>query len=66
MRSGWNGMRTGSFFFVINVYHAANYLTRAQLFDQLAGTVDGILCIVGIQTLLELTGSVRTKTDAFC
>ena len=54
------------FFLRVNVYHAADYLTRAQLLDQLAGTVDGILRIVGIQALLELTGSVRTETDAFC
>ena len=45
------------FFLRVNVYHAANYLTRAQLLDQLAGTVDGILRIVGIQALLELTAA---------
>ena len=51
---------------VINVNHTVYHFTGSQLLDQLAGTINGSLGIVRIQTLFKLTGSIGTKTDTLC
>ena len=47
----------------IHIHHAVHHLAGSQLFDQLAGPVNGSLSVVGIQSLLELAGSIRAQAD---
>ena len=54
------------FFLGIYISHTTDNFTGSQFFHQLAGTVDGCLRIIRIQTFLEFSGSIGTKSDSLC
>ena len=51
------------FLLAVYINHSSDNFTGSHLFDQLACTVNGCLCIIWIQTLLEFTGCIGTKSD---
>ena len=48
-----------------NVYHSPHCLATAQFLYQLAGTIYGVLRIMGFQPLLKFTGSIGAQANPF-
>ena len=51
------------FFLAVYINHSSDNFTGSHFFNQLAGTVNCILCIIRIQSLFKFTGCIGTKPD---